>query len=221
MIELFYVKINLQSELQDSSALTEKEFAIAQLITRIHRSANGIKFGLSYPELGYRTESAAPCLGTKINIFCKSKIDLAKILDSSSVRRHVRDNFEISPIRSLKPNLYSGWERFVRDRSMDKSSPSSRRRAVKRAKTFGRPSDNLSNFQNIDRSNTLPFFEHLSNSTGTEESGPRMMKVFIRREPAVEPNSFDFNSFGLSNQEQEAGASTYTALPILKNFSYT
>lgn len=216
---LFFVRITLPPDSDGGNAGLPDMVIASQLFTNIHRSAKGSKFAISLPGMSERSEGE-PSIGMTMQLFCSNKQDLQKIIDASSVRRLLRDTCTVTPIRAVLPTMVEGWERYVRDRRGDKTSPSALRRAQRRLAEGKCTANRASIAEQPDlRPTHLPYFVHASLTTAAEGQDTRVDRYFVKRLSATKPAKFSFDSFGLSRFSEHGKVTHSGAVPILRNMS--
>jgi CRISPR-associated endoribonuclease Cas6/Csy4 subtype I-F len=217
---LFFVRIMLPPDSERGNPGLPDMVIASQLFTNIHRSAHGSKFAISLPGLVERSDDGEATIGMTVQIFCSNKQDLQKILDSTSVRRLLRDTCTVTPVRPVLPTMIQGWESYVRDRSGDKTSPSALRRAQRRLEE-GKCTVNRASVGSLPdrRPAHLPYFVHTSLTTAQEGQDTRPDRYFVKRVSATKPARFSFDSFGLSRSGERGKVAHNGAVPVLRNTS--
>jgi CRISPR-associated endoribonuclease Cas6/Csy4 subtype I-F len=168
------------------------ERRMSNLLTLIHRAANGKKFAVGFPE--YK-EGKTRSLGTRLHLFSfESRSDLEKVLRDTRLSTFLQDLCDVNPIRELQKENIKSWVVYRKSQLAKKISQSHRRRLERRANlAMGAKleHDAIENRALVLVQN-LPRFYHYSKSSDKE------MPLFIVKELGCSDARPEFDSFGLA-----------------------
>lgn len=189
MSPIYYIGLRVPLSEEDPG---QPDLVLAStLLSRLHRAAHGRAFGIALPQC---REGERPAMGGEIQVFSQARETLEYILSNPTVHRFVRDHcFGVPAIRLVPEMRIVSWARYVRDRRVDRVSPSRLRRQQARLERGLRQQPAMEVPANGGHGvAALPHFWHTSLSTS------QRVCIYVRREAATGPGNFCFDAFGLS-----------------------